>query len=440
MPFFKADFTSNTRDFPYGSFFPEASEKYRSEYGSLIEQLLDNGTRPTPERIEALLKIPEKKLSRKLLDEAFSKSESLPLPETSENVDFDPGYTRLTESSVRLQLNRNPENKRWLQLIFRKFCKRHNLFEDQDIVRCGNRILENLVAHVSYWEADSFPLDAMMELQNRYDWTFQSDVWSLREQLRMEADVIYRGWIELLMLARSVPLFVILNQCTPVDYFCSFLPKGVLLDQGENTRPEERILLFNDLKIASSEHRVLLEETREGSELEVAVQRAVQLGRMPVLCDCSRRRFPRAIMRAARFAVHKGWGIRPLGKMFDPASPGIPEAKSSTGFARITGNPVLTLFDPWPISDNRIVPQLPPEMERYFNQQPQTKPWQDDRIGARSEREMDHTGTYQKDSESWVVPVLGGWMRVDHVFQSRMARFLSIRDYENYGEEKSIHI
>ena len=427
------NFIANIKDFPEAVFFPEVSEKYRNKHTFLIEQLLVNGTRPTPERIEALSEVSNESFNRKLLDEVFSISESVSLPETHEKANFDPGYPRLTHSEIRSILSRIPENQRWLQETFRRVAQQHNISVDKDIISTGNQLLTFLSTKVSYWEADSFPLDAMTDLTNRYDWTFQSDAWSLREQLRREANVIYKGWIDLFELARNSPLFVILNQRTPTDYFCSFLPKGVSHYRKDTLHTEKKILLYTDLKISSSEHRVLLEHTVEGKELETAIQIATQLGRIAVLCDFSRRRFSRAVMRATRFAVHKKWGIKPLGKMFDPETTGIPEAKSPNGFAQTSGEPLLMLFDPWPISDKQIIPKLPPEMNTFLNRQPQTKPWQDDRIGARSELEMNDTGTYQKDSESWVVPALGGWMRVDHVFQSRLARFLSIKDYENYA-------
>lgn len=427
------DFTTNIKDFPEAIFFPEVSEKYRNKHTSLIEQLLTNGTRPTPERIEALSKVSNESFSRKLLDKVFAISESVSLPETPEKANFDPGYPRLTHPEIRSILNRNPENQRWLQETFRRVAQQHNISVDKDIISTGNWILNFLLTKVSYWEADSFPLDAMTALTNRYDWTFQSDAWSLREQLRREANVIYHGWIDLFELTRNSPLFVILNQCTPTDYFCSFLPSGVSHYRKDTLHREKKILLYTDLKISSSEHRVLLEHTVEGKELETAMQIATQLGRTPVFCDFSRRRFSRAAMRATRFAAYKKWGVKPLGKMFDPEATCIPEAKSPNGFAQTSGEPLLMLFDPWPISDKQIIPKLPAEMNTFLNQQPKTKPWQDDRIGARSELELNDRGTYQKDSESWVVPALGGWMRVDHVFQSRLARFLAKKDYDNYA-------
>ncbi len=425
------DFIANIKDFPKAVFFPEVSEKYRDKHTSLIEQLLSNGTRPTPERIEALSEVSNESFNRKLLDEVFSISECVSLPETHEKANFDPGYLRLTHSEISSVLSRSPENQRWLQETFRRVTQQHNISVDKDIISTGNQLLTFLSTNVSYWEADSFPLDAMTDLTNRYDWTFQSDAWSLREQLKREANVIYKGWIDLLKLAENSPLFVLLNQRTPTDYFCSFLPKGVSHYRKDTFQTNKKILLYTDLKISSSEHRVLLEHTGEGKELETAIQIASQLGRIPVLCDFSRRRFSRALMRATRFAAYKNWGIKPLGKMFDPNATDIPEAKSPHGFAQTSGDPLLMLFDPWPISDKQIITQLLPEMDKFLNQEPQTKPWQDDRIGARCELEMNATGTYQKDSESWIVPVLGGWMRVDHLFQSRLARFLSTKDYEN---------
>jgi hypothetical protein len=424
-------YISNIKEFPEAVFFPGASEKYRSKHEILIQKLIATGTRPTPERIEILVEFSDQNFSRKLLDECFSVSECVSLPEISERADFDVTYPRLTDSEILSILDKNPANQRWLQDFFLRLAKRYSIPLKKDLIAAANQLLRFLCTEVSYWEADSFPLDAMIELSNRYDWTFRTDSWSLREQLRREANVIYKGWVDLFKLAENTPLFVILNQRAPTDYFHSFLPKGVSQYRKDSLQTEMKILLYPDLKISSSEHRVLLEHTIEGKGLETAVQIASQLGRIPVLCDFSRRRFSRALMRATRFAAYKNWGIQPLGKMFDPVTTGIPKAKSPHGFSSTPGNPRLVLFDPWPISDTQIIRQLGSEMEKFCNQEPRTKPWQDDRVGARYELEINTRGRYEIDSESWVVPVLGGWMRVDQVFKSRLARFLSMKEYDN---------
>ncbi len=106
------------------------------------------------------------------------------------------------------------------------------------------------------------------------------------------------------------------------------------------------------------------------------------------------------------------------------AADGLPEAKSSRGFTPARGDPVITLFDPWPISDPEIVEGLTSEERKAFHTSPRTKPWQDDRIGARTEMEAGEDGVYRASSRAWAVPVLGGWMRTDDLFKSRLARFV----------------
>ncbi len=163
------DFIANKKDFPLVTFFPEVSEKFRNKHNALIEQLLTTGTRPTPERIEALLEASNESFSRKLIDHVFSISESVPLPETPEDANFDTCYPRLKHSEILSTLSRNPENQRWLQGYFERVALRHNISVTKDIVTAGNQLLQFLSTEVSYWEADSFPLDAMTDLTNRYE-------------------------------------------------------------------------------------------------------------------------------------------------------------------------------------------------------------------------------------------------------------------------------
>jgi hypothetical protein len=417
-------FIYNVNDFPKAEYFPDASKKYGDKYKVIVDGLSATGTRPVPERIKALAEISYGNINRENMDLAFAASESVLLPDIPENADFDPDYPRLTDTEILSTLTQIPENKKWLEKTFYRAAKRYNLSFTEDLITTGNKFLSFLCREVSYWEADSFPLDAMMDLPNRFDWTFQSDAWSLREQLRREANIISKGWSDLLELSSQFPLFVILNQRTPTDYFCSILPEGASLFQQNQHQSDARILLYTDLKISSSEHRVPLESTFEGKGLEEAIRISSKLDRIPVLCDFSRRRFSRAFMRVAHFSTLKKWGIRPLGKLLDLGTTNIPEAKSPKGFAPIAGNPTLMFFDPWPISDKQIISKLSPDMNKYLNEEPQTKPWQDDRIGARNEMEIDEEGKYNISSHSWIVPVLGGWMRVDQVFKSRLGRFL----------------
>lgn len=422
-------FIHNVKEFPKAEYFPHASKKYGDKYQAIIDGLVSTGTRPVPERIEALAEISceninRETINRKTMDLAFAASESVLLPDIPEHADFDPDYPRMIDSEILSTLIQIPGNKKWLEETLYRATKRYNLSFTEDLITTGNKLLRFLCREVSYWEADSFPLDAMMDLPNRFDWTFQSDAWSLREQLRREANIISNGWLDLVELARKFPIFLILNQRTPTDYFCSILPDSASLFHQGLHQSDSRILVYTDLKISSSEHRVSLDCTLEGKGLEEAIRISSKLDRIPVLCDFSRRRFSRAFMRAAHFSILKKWGIKPLGKLLDLGATNIPEAKSPNGFAPIAGNPTLMFFDPWPISDKEIVSKLSDDMNNYLNEEPQTKPWQDDRIGARNEMEMDENGRYNISSQSWIVPVLGGWMRVDQVFKSRLRRFL----------------
>ena len=441
--------TANTTEFPKASFIPNYSAEFLTQHKKYIDALVENGIRPVPERIAAFSKISQDgSYEKEKIDQAFAVAEgippvrfSTPTPTpTPTPVDFDPGIPRLTAEAIAEALQNNPANRSWLQHSLQRTAQRYSLSLAGNLAQDGESLLEFLSNEISWWEADSFPLDAMMDLTNRYDWTFRSDAWSLREQLRREALIIHAAWEELLLLSRrlsrSMPgntgLFLILNQTTPTDYFCCALPQGVSFLRKDCDQSDQQILVSTQVKIASSEHREPLQGTSEGDALELAVNFAQARQRVPILCDLSRRRFPRSFLRTVRFAQGRRWGIRPLGKTADPAAKHIPHAKSWSGFPLLAGHPELLLFDPWPISDALIIPQLPKDIAAKFVKAPQTKPWQDDRIGARNEMEPDENGQYRPAAKSWVVPVLGGWMRTHDLFKSRMARHLRNADPAMY--------
>ncbi|XOF32434.1 MAG: hypothetical protein ACL93V_10325 [Candidatus Electrothrix sp. YB6] len=404
-----------------------------SRYGKHIDILLSEGIRPLPERLTAFFAVsPQGRYTKKGMDQAFVAAEGFSGVNPGEQADYDQGVPRLTEVDVSRALQKNPANRQWLVLSLERTAQRYGLALSGDLIQSSSQLLDFLYHEISFWEADSFPLDAMMDLTNQYHWTFRSDAWSLREQLRREALIIHAAWKELLRLSRQHPLFLILNQATPTDYFCSALPQGASLFAQGTDQSEQQILVSADIKISSSEHRDTLQKTSEGDALEQAVEIACTVQRVPVVCDLSRRRFPRSFLRIARFAQCRGWGIQPLGKLADPAATQLPQAKSCSGFPVLSGHPELLLFDPWPISDTQIVPELPPDISDRFVTAPQTKPWQDDRIGARNELEMDEHGQYRAGAQSWVLPVPGGWMRVHDLFKSRMARFLRGMDSSLY--------
>ncbi|MEA2059557.1 MAG: hypothetical protein U9P10_03335 [Thermodesulfobacteriota bacterium] len=223
-------------------------------------------------------------------------------------------------------------------------------------------------------------------------------------------------------------MLLIINERTPGDYFTSFLPEGSAVFSETNSRYDSPVLIYQGVKISSSEHRVSLNDTLKGESLKKAMKLAQTLDRRPVLCDFSRRRFPRSFLRVAGFALENKFGIFPMGKLLDTAADKLPKAKSATGFPVIPGNGTngtLTLFDPWPVSDPKIINRLSEQEKKMFCHAPWTKPWQEDRIGARMEMDLDEKGSYKVVSDSWVVPVMGeGWMRVDALFKSRLERFI----------------
>ncbi len=388
------------------------------------EALLDHQTRPNPERMDALREFKRSKISRNNLDQAFAACESVSIPSDPLQAGFDPACPRLDADTVRSVLEDNPENRRWLSQVMNRERKRFEPTLSEDLVVAADQLLTYLAQAVSFWEADAFPLEAMAELPNRYGWTFSTDAWSLREQLRREAQVVRRAWRDIFNLSKEGPLQVILNERAPTDYMtCSIPPEAGIYH--EKTKSDDLpVLLYTGLKIASSEHRDPLAGTPEGDRLEQAVAVARELNRRPVLLDFSRRRFPRAFLRVCRFARQAGWRIRPFGKVRSRTREKLPGPKSSRGLPPISGDPVLYLYDPWPISDPEIIQNLDPKARATLCKSPRTKPWQDDRIGARTEMEAGSDGVYRTVSEPWVVPVLGGWARIDDLFKSRLARFL----------------
>lgn len=411
--------------FPYASL--HVSEMGQSAVGpnqKFVKALLSINTRPFPERIDALIKITSKPFTRQKIDAAFALCENIFEPNLAKNFNFDPAFERLTKDKVLSILDEYPANRLWIQNCLHRFSLAYGFPLKGDIFLDAKLLLNFLSTKISLWEADSFPLDCMGYLKNRYDWTFRSKAWSLREQLRQEALIIEKSWHTLLKMAKEQPLLFIINGMAPDDYFTSFLPEGVALFSGKNYDYDSPILIYQGLKISSSEHRVSLTDTLEGENLFKAMKLAQTLERRPVLCDFSRRKFPRSFLRVARFALEKKIGIFPMGKLFDPETDKIPEVKSATGFPIIKGKNTLTLFDPWPVSDPEILKKICEQEKRLFCHAPLTKPWQDDRIGARAEMELDEKGIYKVISKPWVVPVLGGWMRVDTLFKSRLGRFL----------------
>ncbi len=414
-----------------GEAFPYAS-LHVSEMGQgdirpnqeFAKALLSINTRPFPERIDALIKFTSKPFTRQKIDAVFALCENISESNLSTNFNFDFDCERLTKDEVLLILDEYPASRVWIQNCLHRFSLAYGFPLKGDIFLDAKLLLNFLSTEISLWEADSFPLDCMAYLKNRYNWTFMSKAWSLREQLRQEALIIEKSWHTLLKMAKEQPLLFIINGRAPDDYFTSFLPEGAALFSDNFFCHTSPILIYQGLKISSSEHRVSLTDTLEGKNLFEAMKLAQTLGRRPVLCDFSRRKFPRSFLRVARFALEKKFGIFPMGKLFDPETDKIPEAKSATGFPIIKGKNTLTLFDPWPVSDPEILKKICEQEKRFFCHAPLTKPWQDDRIGARVEIEPDENGIYKVIAKPWPVPVLGGWMRADTLFKSRLGRFL----------------
>lgn len=343
-----------------------------------------------------------------------------------ERSGFDPGYPRLGPREASAFLKKRPRNRAWVVRAMAKTARRYGLKIADDPVAAAAEILSFLYREVSCRAADAFSLEAMATLENRYDWTFETDARSLEEQLRREAAAVERAWRMIRDLAARGSLLVILNEATPRDYMTCRLPSWASMFSGPDDDSEHPVLLFTGLKISSSEHRAPLEDSPEGAALKKAVGLAGVLGRQPVVVDFSRRRFPRAFLRICRFAGRIGWGVRPAGKVLRTEGVDLPGPKSSRGLPRIAGFPDVVLMDPWPVSDPDITAGLSPEVREKFSGPPATKPWQDDRIGARVEVEAGADGVYRPAFTPWIVPALGGWMRADHLFKSRLARHVRI--------------
>ncbi len=319
-------------------------------------------------------------------------------------------------------LENTPENKKWLRKIIEVEAKKHKIRLPDDIMAASKILIRYIAGNISLQKAEKFPLYAISQLKNRYEWTFKSNL-SLDKQLEKEAAVVQKAWDLIMKLAEKTPLFLILNETTPTDYMTARMPQRVSIFNNVSLC-SDRVLIYTGMKISSSEHRDGLYNTPEGENLIKAIDIALKLKRKPLIVDFSRRRFPRAFMRIAKLAKKMGWGINPTYKILDLKSHGIPHAKSSRGFLPFKGRPEIMLFDPWPVSDPEIIKNLNPEEKKAFCKSPGTKPWQDDRIGARKEMEMDDKGHYKVVSGPWVVPVLGGWMRANEIFKTHIARFI----------------
>jgi hypothetical protein len=364
---------------------------------------------------------------RAILDRAFLRTESVPLPPDPGRTGFDPGYPKIGSSQAAAVLEQRPRNRAWIGRAIAASARRYGLKISPDPAAAADDLLSFLCREVSFWEADAFPLEAMGALENRYDWTFDTDAWSMREQLRREASAVNRAWRMIRGLAEDGPLLVVLNEATPRDYLTCRVPPWTSVFTGPDHDRTCPVLLYTGLKISSSEHRTPLATGPEGAALRKAVGTAWSLGRRVVVVDFSRRRFPRAFLRICRFAGEAGWGIMPVGKIRRIAGNDLPDnPKSPRGLPGIVGAPNIILMDPWPVSDPQIMAGLSDSVRGQFSGIPVTKPWQDDRIGARVEVEADSDGVYRPAFTPWIVPVLGGWMRADHLFKSRLARFVRL--------------
>lgn len=315
-------------------------------------------------------------------------------------------------------LDRHTDNRGWLDAAIRKTATDHHLVLPQRLADAAGCLMRTLSAI----DADRFALSAMMRLPNRYPWTFRRNGTSLTDILRREARIVRFAWERLCREARKEPLMVILNETTPTDYLTAMPPRGAAFFSSRPSYRRKPILIWTGLKIASSEHREPLAGSPEGDGLTAGVSVAEGLRRRPVLVDFSRRRFPRSFLRAARFAREQGWGLDPWGKVRDDTARHLPESKSPRGFAPQPGHPVLALFDPWPLSDPNVIA---PDVRTVFLDPSFQKPWQDDRIGARTELEADELGIYRPVARPWIIPTPVGWMRVDDLFRRHLARHLA---------------
>lgn len=389
-----------------------------------LRMLAACSTRPTPERVQAVSGVPAGKNPRKALDQAFAVTESVTIPPDPEGEGFDPDVPRISRREARHILSRRHRNRAWILRSIHAAARRFGIRPAGDPVDAAAGLLSFLCRETSWWEADAFPLEAMGTLENRYGWTYASDAWSLREQLSREAQAVDRAWRTIGGLARRERLLLVLNESTPRDYLTCRLPAWAARFAAPDRGRGVPVLLYTGAKISSSEHRSPLAGRPEGAALQKAVSLARDLGRLAVIVDFSRRRFPRAFLRISRFARQVGWGVRPIGKVRRSAGSDLPGPKSPRGLPRIQGSPTIALLDPWPISDPDIASRITAEARAAFCTPPATKPWQDDRIGARVELEASEDGVYRPVFTPWIVPALGGWMRADHLFQSRLARFV----------------
>jgi hypothetical protein len=382
-------------------------------------------TRATPERVSAVIHCRALGTTREVIDRAFAQAEAVTLPQDPERFGFDPEVPRIGAREAQAVLEGRPENRAWVLRTTAVAARSFGLTIPPDTASAGE--LPRLLARkASFWEADAFPLEAMQTLENRYAWTFETDAWSLREQLRRESPVVAAAWRRIRHLADRARLLVIPNESTPRDYLTCRLPAWAEHFTGPEAGRECPVLLYAGLKISSSEHREALAGSPEGAALSAAISQAAALDRRPVIVDFSRRRFPRSFLRICRFARDAGWGVAPVGKVRAEAPAGLPGPKSPRGLPWMPGSPAVLLMDPWPVSDPKILPGLSAGFRERFGGCPETKPWQDDRIGARVEVEAGADGVYRPAAMPWIVPTLGGWMRTDHLFQSRLARFVRL--------------
>ncbi len=332
----------------------------------------------------------------------------------------------ISDKEAEKFLKNTPENEKWLWQAINHKASEYKIRVPDNIMAASKFLPEYLAGNISEKKAEKFPLYAMSMLKNRYEWTFKSNL-SIYEQLEKEAGIVQKAWNFIMEIAEKSPVFLILNETTPTDYMTARLPENVSIFKNHTDFSSISVVVYKGLKISSSEHRDDLYASYEGKSLIKALKIAEKLKRTPVITDFSRRRFPRAFMRIAKFAKKTGMGINPLGKVLDLKSDGIPYAKSPRGFLPFKGHPEIMLFDPWPVSDPEIITGLSYDEKKAFCKSPRTKPWQDDRIGARKEMEADDNGHYKIVSKPWVVPVLGGWARTDEVFKAHIASFIRFK-------------
>ena len=131
--------------------------------------LLSGNTRPTPERIHALVDFGNAAIDRNALDQAFSAFESVTIPLNPLDSGFDPGCPRLDLDTVHSELESNPENRRWLARALTRKAEQLRLNLCEDFLKAADQLLTYLVQEASFWEADAFPLEAMAALPTTGD-------------------------------------------------------------------------------------------------------------------------------------------------------------------------------------------------------------------------------------------------------------------------------